>query len=117
MTLTRQQELEIRAEADKQCQNHGDATCHKMAFWAQNEITLTTIPVKSTITRVLSLDAKSFDSGCRTGKHHAVEKALYMWICDMYNKRTNIKGMLIKSKTCKLMSLYNERPQHSQKLK
>ena len=104
-TLKRQQKLEIRAEADKRRQNHGDATCRTMALWAKNEFLLTTVPGKSTIARVLSLDAKSFDSGCdgrvvkktrnRTGKHHAVEEALYMWICSMYNKRINIKDVLI----------------------
>ena len=76
--------------------------------WAKNEFRPTTMPGKSTIARVLSLDAKPFDSGCdgrvfketknRTGKHHAVEGSLYMWICDMYNKRTNINGMLINRK-------------------
>ena len=32
----------------------------------------------------------------------------------MYNKRTNINGMLIKSKARKLISLYNERTQPGQ---
>ena len=84
------------------------------------------MPGTSTIARVLSLDAKSFDSGCdgrvvkktrnRTGKHHAVEQALHMQICDMYNKRTKRNGMLIKSKARKLMSLYNERAQPGQNI-
>ena len=63
------------------------------------------MPGKSNMDRVLSLDAKSFDSGCgdrvvrkiriRTGKHHAVEEAIYMCICDMHSKRTNINVILI----------------------
>ena len=58
-------------------------------------------------------------SGCektrnRTVKHHAAEGDLYMWICDMYNKRTKIKCILIKSKAYKLMSLYNEWAQPGQ---
>ena len=112
--------LAIRAEADKRRQNHCYATCRTTALWAKNEFCLTTM-LEIRLLLVLSLDAKMFDSGCdgrvvkeigyRTGKHRAVEEAFYIWICDMYNKRTKIDGMLIKSKACKLMSLYNERAQ------
>ena len=100
--------MAIRAKADKRRQNHGYATCRTMALWATNELHLTTMPGELIISRVLSLDTKSFDSSCdgrvvkktrnRTGKHHAVEEALHKWICDMHNKRTNINAMFINQK-------------------
>ena len=115
LSLTLDQKRRIRAERDAR-KSHGEATnIMAMAQWAKETLKLPQLPRKATMSRLLSAASLSASPSPlmktrkrqSSGTNRNVERVLFSWITDCYNRRVSINGPLIRAKALQLQKEFD----------
>lgn len=123
VSLDHRQKRLIAAEAERRRLAHRPATGEVLSIWAQEQFGLEKRPNRATITRILqsppppppATAGGRIEKTVRAtkGQSHALEVALYQWVCDMFNKRINLSHAIIRQKAYRLQDTLNAQPQSS----
>lgn len=115
LSLTLDQKRRIRAERDARKSRGEAAHIMAMAQWAKDTFKLPQLPGKATMSRLLSTVSLSPSPSplMKTRKRQSsgtnanVERVLFTWITDCYNRRLSINGPIIRAKAHKLQEEFN----------
>lgn len=117
-TLTMFQKKKICQEKNRRQANGEVASHNALAEWAKNQFKLDQTPSKSTMSRIVGrapdlltkpdeeISKKVRD---KKGKNHALEMALFEWICHQQGIDVNVSGESIRQKAEKLQTMLNEK--------
>lgn len=117
-SMTKRQKEQICAEAENRKARKDETSCSSLARWAKENFNLPTEPGRSTLSRILkrhrnlprhsSVIQSSNLTRARNGQGHAVESALFAWVCDQYKRRAVVNGRLIQGKAIRLQEIAND---------
>lgn len=116
-SMTKSQKEAICAEAESRKARKENTTCASLARWAKLKFDLPTVPGRSTLSRILkkynslprhsNVIRSSNLTRARNGKSHAVETAVFAWICDQYKRRIHVNSRQIQEKANCLQQIAN----------
>lgn len=116
--LSMLQKKKICLERDRRRTNGENISLTALAEWAKTNFNMNQAPSRSTLSRtfrqsenLLSQSDRSISKKIREkkGKNHALEMALFEWVCQQHHEGKKTDGESIKRKAGQLQSNYNEK--------